>query len=172
MSSNKFLKTAIVYIAVVRPDITAKNIADALPETFRAKKGFPKPTVIDDWIQHGYEKGMMEGKQGTSAEVLWQIDDTAKEEETAREFYQWLGYTFGFETGLRESLAQVALKQLNERWGGLLDIATVKRIEDLSSCELDALGRHLQEFQTLADLNTWLPCHSWDQNEKSDEPES
>jgi predicted transposase YdaD len=73
-------------------------------------------------------------------------------------FYQEIeaqGERRGLERGRQEEAAALILRQLTRRPGNLPNTLRAQ-VEQLPLLELETLGEALLDFQTLADLETWL----------------
>jgi predicted transposase YdaD len=73
-------------------------------------------------------------------------------------FYQEIeaqGERRGLERGRQEEAAALILRQLTRRPGNLPNTLRAQ-VEQLPLPELETLGEALLDFQTLADLETWL----------------
>ncbi|MEB3295875.1 MAG: DUF4351 domain-containing protein [Synechococcales bacterium] len=70
-----------------------------------------------------------------------------------------IGYDRGLERGLEQGLERgersLILRLLNRKFGALPD-RTIDRINQLALPQLESLGEALLDFETIADLTTWL----------------
>ena len=64
----------------------------------------------------------------------------------------------GLEKGRQEGQTRIVRRQLERRWGSL-SATTEQALRALSSEQLESLAEALLDFNSLADLETWLKSH-------------
>ncbi len=62
-SGMEYLRTILIYLSNSTKKITGKEIRDALEKTFPPDGGNIMPTIAEEWIREGFEKGMRQGMQ-------------------------------------------------------------------------------------------------------------
>lgn len=69
------------------------------------------------------------------------------------------GLQVGEESGVEKGQRSLILRLLNRKFGVLSD-RPIDQINQLSVIQIEALGEALLDFQSIADLTTWLDRHS------------
>ncbi|HMV46453.1 MAG TPA: Rpn family recombination-promoting nuclease/putative transposase [Blastocatellia bacterium] len=165
---------------IFRPDLK-ETLLDAIHETAET---LPEPSVkerIETLVTYVEESGQMTGESiekilfdasregGKMDNILLRIGrrynpeavETAAQEALARGLEQGLerGMERGLERGMEKAILELTESQL-ERKLGKLDKASLNKVRRLPITGLKQLGMDLLDFQSHAELETWLQQHA------------
>jgi hypothetical protein len=69
----EYLRTILVYLLKSTEKISKEGIKEALEKAFPSEGGEIMPTIAEEWIKEGFEKGMQQGMLQTARDNVLEI---------------------------------------------------------------------------------------------------
>ncbi len=138
----EYLQTVLVYLSRGTDKINRQDLKDALTDVFQDEGGQIMPTIAEEWIREGFEKGVREGMQKGIQQGMQQGMEQGMQQ----------GMQQGMEQGVRQGLLIAIKLGLELKFGAkaLKIYPEIKKIRDADI--LEVISDAIRHAQTLDDV--------------------